>query len=80
MCGPNDKLQSSSLEENGGKVITRNAYDEKERLISSAVVDQEANMHTLTLFQKDGTQVSWVTPWEGPGGWTSTVYPPNKAK
>lgn len=75
-----NNLVSSSHTQNGGKVIERIQYGDKEEPISSAVVDREANTHTLTLFQNDGSQVSWVTPWEGPDGWTSTVYPPAAKK
>lgn len=73
-----NKLESSSHVENDGKLITRFWYGAEEKPISSSVIDREANTHTMTLFQSDGTQFVRVTPWEGPGGWTSTVYPPRR--
>lgn len=76
MYDANDELESSSHVENGGKLLTRIRYANGKQ-ISSSVVDREANTHTLTLFQSDGTQVAWVTQWEGPEGWTSTAYPPS---
>lgn len=79
MYGGDDELESSSHVENDGKLLTRIHYAKGEPT-SSSVVDREANTHTMTLFQSDGTQFVRVTPWEGPEGWTTTVHPSPKAK